>query len=278
MKVSRANLLVREVASADKNDPAINGVHVASDGTTVAANGRMLMAVEPAPKLYFPDVGVEPEIPDQGLTVPLQVIDKALSNLPKDKRAATQQAAITQTGEEGGTGGVSGVSGVVELTTVSKSTVDRVAGNVVRQKFPEWEGVLREARERADTTRVCVNRRDLIQLLQAMERACPDPGNKNAVFIELGGQTDPLLVRAMNLQTGQHAVGLMSPLDTHGDWMPANKWEKKLFSGERDTEQAPEGELSSVPLRRKRVIRKVKVTGKHKIVRKLNKKASDLYD
>jgi hypothetical protein len=245
MRITRANLLVKEVASTDKNDPAISGVHVAQDGTTVSANGRMLMAVEPVQGLPFPDVGVEPKIGKEGITIPLNVVDKALSNLPKDKRAAMQQAAITKA-----------TSSAVQLTTIGKSQEDRVTGRPLPHRFPEWEGVLAEARKRAKVTRVCINRRDLIDLLSAMDKACPDPGNRNAIFLELGGERDPLLVRAMNLQTGQHAVGLMSPLDTDGQWMPESDWETEILSGKRDTETPPDNELSSVPLRRKKVRRK----------------------
>lgn len=258
MRLGRTNLIAKEIASSDKADPALHGLHVARDGTTVAANGRMLMTVEPVPELVFPRVE-EPKLPDDGITIPLHVVDKALSNLPKDKKPHFQQAAITRCDSDG-----------VQLTTVSKRMEQRVAARPSRVKFPEWEDVLVQSRERSQVTRICVNRKDLIKLLQAMEKACPDPGNKNAIFIELGGENDPMLVRAVDLTTGQHAVGVMNPLDTGEAWLKENGWEKAIFRGLSRMEERDTDSLPAVPLRdrgrgQKRKVRKVRKSKRRKI-------------
>jgi len=61
----------------------------------------------------------------------------------------------------------------------------------------------------------------------------------------------------MNLQTGQHAVGVVGSLDTHGSWMEENAWEEEILSGGRDQESDVGGELPSVPLRKRKSVRKV---------------------
>jgi hypothetical protein len=116
----------------------------------------------------------------------------------------------------------------VELTTTDLNLHRKVEGHVARRRFPEWKNVLRGARRRT-TRRVCVDRRALITLLQAMETACPNP--YHTVFIEFGeGENDGFVLRSASVENGQHAIGYMVPLDVEGDWLKMSPWERRTLA------------------------------------------------
>ena len=45
------------------------------------------------------------------------------------------------------------------------------------------------------------------------------------MFIEMGGQNDPVVLRAINYATQQHVVGVVHSINTHGQWLDTNEWE-----------------------------------------------------
>ncbi len=220
MLFSKANLAVAQVAAKNSPKRVLNGVHFASDGSTVAANGRMILAVGPVDpdRVKFPDVGGDANPGVDGVTVSAEIVDQAIKNLPRDKTPSAQHVLMTECGVK------------VEFTTVSKTKEQRVAGRPVPDRFPLWRDALRKARTSSSAGRVCLNRRDLIQMLEAVDSACPDKGSENPVFIEFGGERDGLVMRSLNYDTGQQAVGFVMPLDTGGKWLPQNSWVKRLFS------------------------------------------------
>lgn len=223
MKLSRANLEVRRVASSDDKDAELSQVHIEQDGSTAASNGKSLLAVQPVSEervgAALPTMEDECTVPSGGVGVRLGVIDDTIRNLPKGNLGLELgYAVITECDEE---------KRSIELTTTDLNKRRKVEGQIVRARFPEYRHILRRAK-RAATKRVCVDRKELMNLLAAMDKACPHPDN--AVFIEFGGEKDGLVLRSVSVQTGQRAVGYTMPLDTGGDWLVENEWEKKLFA------------------------------------------------
>lgn len=220
MLFSRANLAVTSVAAKNSPKRVLNGVHFAADGSTVAANGKMILAVSPVDesKVKFPDVGGVTEPGPDGVTISTEIVDQAIKNLPRERTPSSQHVVLTQCDKK------------VEFTTVDRVKELRVAGRPVPDRFPSWRDVLRKAKRSTVTGRVCLNRRDLIQMLEAVDSACPDKGSENPVFIEFGGEHDGIVMRSLNYETGQQAVGFVMPLDTGGKWLPQNDWVKRLFS------------------------------------------------
>ena len=138
MLLSKANIHVMDVAAGGEEGDVLGGVHIAGDGTTVASNGRMMMAVEPVPEeSYFP-IEERAEVPEDGVTVPLHLMEQVKKNLPREKRAVMQQAAVTKCAR-----------GKIELTTISKTEQRTAAGGMLTQKYPRWKQVLAEAKEMA---------------------------------------------------------------------------------------------------------------------------------
>ena len=219
MLFSKANLSVLAIASKDPAMRAMTGVHFADDGSTIGTNGKMLMAVEPVDpnRVHFPDVGEVAE-PVGGVTVPAEIVAQATKNLPADKRSSLQHVAMTRCDDR-----------KVEFTSTDMTKEQRVAGAPMRDKYPSWRDVLRKAKSEARSGSVCLNRGDLRQMLDALEKSCPDPGGESPVFIEFGGEHDGIIMRSANYETGQHAVGFVMPLDTGGKWLKLSAWERRIF-------------------------------------------------
>ena len=223
MRITRANLSVAGAASFDKKEPALNRVHLAADGSTVASNGSMLLAVgppDPVRVAAFPSVDHdEPAIPKDGIGVSLGTVADVRRNLPTDRRIALQQAAVTRCDHAR-----------VEILTTDGIKSRTVSSAPMRGTFPKWRRLLAEERRKATTARVCVNRRELISLLKAIDEACPDRGHFSPVFLEIGGRNDGLVLRAQNYETKQRAIGMIMPTTVRGDgWLDESAWERGVF-------------------------------------------------
>jgi hypothetical protein len=200
------------------------------------------MAVEGVAENSFFPVEDRAEVPEEGVCIPLHLVEQLRKILPSDKRAVMQQAAVTECERDR-----------IEMTTISKTEMRRVAGRPLSTRFPKWREIFSEARRQTKRTRVCVSRKDLTDMLKAFDKACSDPSGKKLVFLELGGERDPILMRGWNLETGQHAVGVVNPIDTGGEWMSEDDWERDLYaSGEEEDDDLP-----AVPVRRK--VKKVRI-------------------
>jgi hypothetical protein len=116
----------------------------------------------------------------------------------------------------------------VELTCTSIRQEQRVAGFPINEPFPDWAGYLRRMRG-AGTTRICVNRRDLIDLLRALEDACPDRGEVNQLFIEINENNSGMVLRCLNRDNGQRAIGGLFAYNTKGRWHPTDSWEQGVL-------------------------------------------------
>lgn len=216
MNYSKANLEVRHVASTNPFERSLNCVHLSGDGATVATNGKVIMAVGPATDISFPDVGEVVEPPEGGLNVPLDMVADAVKNLPKDR--TMQNVAMTKH-----------PYGRVELTTSDTRSEKRVSQHPIPGAYVDWKTVLRNACG-SKPVKVCFNRRDMIELLKALDSACPDKSGENPVYLEIAEDGRGMVMRCFNRQTKQRAIGGMTAYATAGHWLPSDSWERKVFN------------------------------------------------
>ena len=210
------------MAWKDKRDLELHQVRVEPDGSTVASDGNVMLAVSPV-KGYprgLPEMPDEKKVED-GVGIPIEIVTEALKNIPKGSLGfELGYAVVTKCEGEG-------AAGTIELTTTDLNKRLKVEGPIARKLFPEWKGVMRKAKDRK-ARRIAVNRKSLIVLLEAMDVACPDPNG--VVFMELSENEEVgILFRAEAADTKQRAVGYIMPLDTQGEWLKMSKWEKRLF-------------------------------------------------
>jgi hypothetical protein len=217
---SKYSMAVAGVASRDARDVALHRVHFDADGSAVASNGRAVLAVSPPSAVKaatFPDV--EPdnaEPPEGGVGLSLEDVAAVRRNFPAEKRPSLQFAQMTRCDER-----------TVELMTTDGRTHKKVAGQPARGKFPRWRAVLASAKGKATRARICVDRQSLVQILNAIDKACPDAGGYNPVFLEIGAPEDAVVLRSVNLESGQTALGIVTPLLVV-DWLAESKWEQGI--------------------------------------------------
>lgn len=220
MIYSRANLLVSKVASRDGLDKGLHGVRLEADGATVASNGQIMMIVSPVDPeraSFPPEAGDLIEPGGDGMVIPVDAIDKVIKNISRDKKLSVQYVGMTKAKDKARVG----------FTTIDeKNNPTTYACIPKRDKYPPWRKVVRGIR---GDIKICVNRKDMLELLNALEAACPDKGGINPVFIEINPDGRGMLFRCVNYDTRQHAIGIIGNYDTKGIWLAFNEWEKRLF-------------------------------------------------
>lgn len=222
MIFSKANLHVIWAASKEAFARALNGVKFEKDGSTVAGNGRIMMAVGPVKReVSFPETGGELlPLGEDGVVMPIKAVETALKNMPRDKRPALQHIALTS---------------VTDASRVGFTSVDGKGDPITNaslprsERFPDWKDTMRTVRGSGEGLKICVNIKDLIELLKAMEHACPATGGVNPVFIEVGEDEKGLTLRSINQVTKQHTIGAIVTLRTKGVWLPRDEWEQEVF-------------------------------------------------
>lgn len=246
MIYTRANLLVHRVAGGKDDAKQLRCVHLDEDGTTVASNGEVVLAVEPAPDGAYkgwpegkvPLTGVDTPA---GRNLPVKQAKKVLKHLPSAAKTGekAQVAGLTRCGPNR-----------VELTVLQKGGETREARKPRNLPYVDWREAIEQASlgEAASPKegRICAGRRQLEELLDCIDRAC---GSKRAdpvgpVFIEMVG--GPIVVRAAHPITGQRMVGFVQPLKrAKGEWLDYSDWEESLLS--------VRSRASSAKKRRKRI-------------------------
>jgi len=216
--LSKANLLAAEVASSSKDDARLNQLHVEEDGSTVASNAVVLMAVGPAPKAPegLPVLKQE-EDPKESFGINPEDADTVRKALPKGSKSAGLGYAIV----------TSDSTHAVGLMAHNAENAHGIVCNKSRAPFVEYKPALLRAKRKAKQGRVCVTRKQLLKLLKAMDSAGGDP--EGVVFIEFGSETDDVLLRSASVETGQHIVGMITAVDTRGHWLAPDAWEKSIM-------------------------------------------------
>lgn len=226
MLFSKANLMAASVASKKGFDRALHGVRFEPDGSTVGSNGKMLMVIAPADptRVTFPDTaGEQMEPGDQGLVMPVDVVEKILKNLAKEgaQRLSLYHVAMTRVPDPARVG----------FTCVdAKGDPTTVAALPKNDIYPDWKAIVNNIRGDGEGLRVCLNRSDMIELLKALEKACPDRGEANPVFLEFSREGRGVIARCINYDTGQHVIGALNAYKLKdGQWLEYSLWEKGLF-------------------------------------------------
>jgi hypothetical protein len=221
MIYSRGNLAVSRVASQDELESQLNCVFLDEDGSTVACNGRAIMAVGPVDedRIRFPDVGEQTKPGEEGICVPLDLIGDALKNLPRTQHLTLQHAALTEANNPT----------EIEFTCTDTHKKRRVSGFPKTEGYIQWRDIFQDLRGDEPCARVCINRAALIQLLAAIDEACPDRGGEAPLYLEIHPKGRGIILRSISRETNQKAVAGVKAYDTKGSWLEMCSWEKRVF-------------------------------------------------
>lgn len=229
--LNRANLEIVQSASSDAFDRGLNGLRVEPDGSTVASNGRVVVAAGPADesRAHFPEDACEvTDVPNDGLVLPTEFVDKVLKSLPgKTKRSSIQYAALSR---------------VKSPNRVGMTVVDE-RGNPTTHAappkpdpYPDWKASIQDVSggPKSGQVRVCINRKDLLEVIKTMEAAAPNRGGApSPLFMEIAEDGDGIILRCANVETGQRVVGALKAMDTKDKWLTRDGWEEEVFAKRR---------------------------------------------
>jgi len=223
---SRANLACHEVASTDSEYmKGLSGVQFEHDGSTVATNGRILLAVSPAhpERAKFPDVACDQLSPSRnGYLMPSSLIVRVVKGLSRVRKLPLMHVAMSRVRDTHRVG----------FTSLNESgDPTTTAALPLTEKFPLWRKLLSDLIGQA-TLRVVLNRDDLVRLLKAIDSACPSTGDVTPVYMEVG--TGGVVLHGRNYETAQNAIGALTAIDTRGQWIEQDyTWHESIIHGKK---------------------------------------------
>ena len=213
MILNKINLLIHELASIDKAIPVLNNVHITKDGSTIAANGKSIIAVSPVPSTLKENVPLY-ETESDPVTISSESVKEILKNIPKD---ILFNGLLEHCDQKNG-----------EFIISDGKRKKKIEAKTYQKNYINYKKVFRKASLSSRIHKIVLNRKRLIKLLQTMEKICPDSSGESAVYIEFSRDND-IILRSINHSTGQRCIALMtSYAGIEGKWMEADIWEKKL--------------------------------------------------
>jgi hypothetical protein len=203
-----------------KNPPMLHNVHFTDDGTSVAFDGRMLVAVSPVLPAMLAQVPLENSKDCGAITISSETIKEILKNLPSDKKFH----GVLEHCDLDGSGKFTMIDGSRRLKSIS--------GKVFSREFLDFRKVFKKAKSSPVKARVVLNRARLASLLEFFDKACPDSSNEAPVYLDFTEDGD-ILARVENATTQQRAIGFMTAYKAEeGVWMESDAWEEGLSGKE----------------------------------------------
>lgn len=200
MIVSRDSLNAVMISRADDKIPILDNLHINEDGYVVGCNGRAVIAIEPVSDDKMSELGdvLEGSLMKKPVTIKSSSIRKVLKNIERDK---TFNGLLDHydVNEKGVVQYSDGVDLYEEKTELWDQAYIPYTDIIYRFNEGEVEGAL------------TINRKRLISLLTAMDKACPDSGGLadiGVVFIKTG-QGSALTMTTENMKTGQKCLGII---------------------------------------------------------------------
>lgn len=214
MILSRSNLKVVEVTDA-KGNAILNNVHIEPDGTTAASNGRAIICVSPVTIENRARITFLDNTPQtKPVNVAAETVKDVLKNMPPDK---TFGGLLEHTDF---------ADGSFSLTDSIRKK--KISAKVYPRDYFDYKEAFRKATKAKSQVRVVLNRKRLIEMLQAIDNVCQDGTGEAPVFIEFTDQGD-ILLRAQSLANDQRALAYMTSYkEEEGKWLEANEWERGI--------------------------------------------------
>lgn len=212
MILSKMSLLTSQIASDDKDIPALSNIHVREDGTTIAASGKSVIAVSPVRADVKKNVILQEAALDASVTIPLETAKEVLKNFPKDTLfgGLLEHCDIAVTDSK------------ALFTLKDGKRTKEVTGNMYTHQYIDFSMIVQEVGTTVRSSAVNIKR--FISLLTTIEKMVAD--SDIPVFIEFTDKND-IVLRAQNPVHGQKVFALMKSYKTE-TWLEKDDWEKSL--------------------------------------------------
>lgn len=220
MILSKQNLLIVQVAAVDKAIPVLDNIHITQDGTSVASNGKVLVAVSPVIRELKEKIPLKETKAKHSVTISSETVKEVIKNMPKDLL-------------------FHGLLEHVELNVQDNTFLlsdgkrkRNIIARLYQRAFINFQEIFKRAGKSPVSTRFVINRKRLINILQTIDKICPDSSGESPVFIELNEAGNVILKGRNN--KGQRVLSVMSTYKgVEGSWMEDSSWEKKLLGRRR---------------------------------------------
>lgn len=224
MIISKSNLQVLNITKNDKI-AVLNNIHIRKDGTTVGSNGKTMLAISPVGKVPRKALAerIGDDVLDNSLTVNEETAKDVMKNIPRDTqfKGLLEHCNVRLKHD-----------GNVEFTMTDGKRPKKIVGKKWERSYIEYYKVFKRVEETKKTVQVVLNRKRLMSLLEAIDKACPDSTGNSAAYIEFSSAND-IIVRGVNFANGQRAIGVMqSYKGTEGQWLEQTEWERSLCNAE----------------------------------------------
>ena len=215
MILSKANLLIAGITEKS-GDNRLNTVHVAKDGTTVAANPRILIAVSPVKRkvkknlTFLNDVGE-----NISGTITAETAKSVLKYMPKDSL----------------------YKGLLEHCTFNDGKFEihdgrrmqRVEGKLFEREYIDYKKAFDLIGKEEVSNEITINLKTLLQTLQTLDKVSQNSTKDSPVYITIT-ENGHLLMRTENFRTGQRVMAFTTAYTKEeNQWLTLNIWESRLL-------------------------------------------------
>lgn len=213
MILSKNNLIIHELTSVDKAIPVLNNVCIVSDGSTVAANGKVFIVVSPVDPELKKNIPLQETEKSAG-TVSSESVKEVLKNIPKD----TLFHGLLEYCDFN--------NGIFNINDGKRKK--KIESKMYPKQYINYKKAFKLANHK-QKQRIVLNRKRLMKLLQVMDKVCPDGTGDSPVYIEFT-ENNNIILRAINRVNGQRCISLMSSYKgVESNWLEVDEWETKLI-------------------------------------------------
>lgn len=220
MILSKSNLLASMVSAVQKI-PLLNNVFVRKDGTTIASNGKVLIAVAPPNEKICKAYPIKDGKVNEEFLIGCESIGHVLKDIPRDTKfqGILEHCSVHLDGSD------------IHFKTTNGRVTRESNAKRLRLKWIDYKQILSRAMGKKSNVKIVLNKNRLLNLLTALDKICPDSSSFSPVFIEFTEGND-VVFRCIHPKTRQRAVGLMTSYKgTEGKWVGENRWERSLQNG-----------------------------------------------
>lgn len=228
MILSKQNLQTVNITRVDSAVPALDNVHIAEDGSTIGVGGKMTIAVAPVKEDVKHKIqNIITEAGAGGMTISADTVRHILKDMPADKQfgGLLEHCNIEKINDE-----------ECRITLTDGKRKRNIVGKIYRREYVPYRPLFKVAMEvcvNGTSRRIVLNLKRLLLLLQTIEKVAPDTSGDSPVWIEFT-DSDYIIVRGINMITGQRAIGVMSSFTgTEGKWLEPDEWERSFVDAPR---------------------------------------------
>jgi hypothetical protein len=215
MIVNKKSLLIVKVAEVDKKESGILGnVVIMNDGTVVAANKKVRIAVSPVNAKIKDNLQLEEtEFINDMVCIPVEYINNFLAMIKNDNV----------------------LSGMLEHCDIEekkyevkcKNGENSITGKKYNREYFDWKKDFKEIKK-GDLVFGVFNLKRLINLLSVMEKISDDSSGFFPVFMEFNAKERKMILKCYNKKTGQIIIACNAGYE-YNEIINESKWEKEIF-------------------------------------------------